>query len=184
VRAPARFYEALRRHRTLAYTLALGLSFAGLVCLARLGSSIYPEVDFPRIVVVVRSGDVPPEQMEASVVRPMEEALATVLGVRRLRTRIIRGSAEIALQFAEGADMWRALQLTDAAIGRARSELPAQTEIESEKVTPADFPILSFNLVGGTSLGRRPSRGPRASVASTSWAATRANSRWCSTPFA
>ena len=127
----------------------------GLVSIRRLASGIYPEVEFPRIVVVARSGDMPPEQMQAAVVRPLEESLATVLGVRRIRTRIIRGSAEIALQFADGADMWRALQLTDAAIGRARGAIPADTEVESQKVTPADFPILSYNLVGGTSLSRR-----------------------------
>src|SRR2546428_5947239 len=145
----------LERHRTLVFTLTIGLMFAGALSLRRLGSGIYPEVEFPRIVVVARSGDVPPEQMQASVVRPLEESLATVIGVRRIRTRIIRGAAEIALQFAEGTDMWRSLQLTDAAIGRARDQLPAGTEIESEKITPADFPILSFNVIGGTPTSRR-----------------------------
>ncbi len=152
---PSGLFRILRSQRALILTLTVGVVFAGLLSLSRLGSGIYPEVDFPRIVVVARSGDMPPELMEASVVRPLEEALATVFGVRRLRTRIIRGSAEIALQFEEGADMWRALQFTDAAIAETRGALPADTEIESQKVTPADFPILSYNLVGGTSLGRR-----------------------------
>jgi CzcA family heavy metal efflux pump len=149
------FYPRLDRHRTLVITITVGLMLAGLLSLRRLGSGIYPEVEFPRIVVVARAGDMPPEQMQASVVRPLEEALATVIGVRRIRTRIIRGAAEIALQFAEGTDMWRSLQLTDAAIGQARGELPSDLEIESQKITPADFPILSFNLVGGTPTSRR-----------------------------
>ncbi|MEO5762463.1 MAG: efflux RND transporter permease subunit [Vicinamibacteria bacterium] len=148
-------FGVLQRQRALILTLTLAALLAGVLALSRLGSGIYPEVDFPRIVVVARAGDTPPELMEASVVRPLEESLATVFGVRRVRTRIIRGSAEIALQFEEGADMWRALQFTDAAIAQARGDLPANIEIESQKVTPADFPILSYNLVGGTSLGRR-----------------------------
>lgn len=148
-------FPHLTRHRSLVFTFAAVLMLGGLVSMRRLGSGIYPEVEFPRIVVVARAGDMPPEQMQAAVVRPLEESLATVLGVRRIRTRIIRGSAEIALQFADGADMWRALQLTDAAIGRARGSVPAETEIESQKITPADFPVLSFNLVGGTSRARR-----------------------------
>jgi len=148
-------FGVLKRQRALILTLSVAAVLAGLLSLSRLGAGIYPEVDFPRIVVVARSGDMPPELMEASVVRPLEESLATVFGVRRIRTRIIRGSAEIALQFEEGADMWRALQFTDAAIARTRGDLPADTQIESQKVTPADFPILSYNLVGGTSLGRR-----------------------------
>ena len=152
---PSGFFAALRRQQALVLTLCVAVLLAGLLALSRLGSGIYPEVDFPRIVVVARAGDTPPELMESSVVRPLEESLATVFGVRRIRTRIIRGSAEIALQFEEGADMWRALQFTDAAIARARGGLPADTEIESQKLTPADFPILSFNLIGGTSVGRR-----------------------------
>jgi len=148
-------FGVLVRQRALVFTLTGVALLAGIVSLRRLGSGIYPEVEFPRIVVVARSADLPPEQMQAAVVRPLEENLATVLGVRRLRTRIIRGSAEIALQFVEGADMWRGLQLTEAAIGQSRSALPPETEIEAEKITPADFPILSYNVVGGTSLERR-----------------------------
>jgi CzcA family heavy metal efflux pump len=155
VTEPSGLFRLLKQQRALILTLTVAAVFAGLLSLSRLGSGIYPEVDFPRIVVVARSGDMPPELMEASVVRPLEESLATVFGVRRIRTRIIRGSAEIALQFEEGADMWRALQFTDAAIARTRGDLPEGTDIESQKVTPADFPILSYNLVGGTSLGRR-----------------------------
>jgi len=148
-------YSGLDRYRTLTLTITVGLMFAGGLSLWGLGSGIYPEVEFPRIVVVARSGDMPPEQMQASVVRPLEQSLATVIGVRRIRTRIIRGAAEIALQFAEGTDMWRSLQLADAAISEARSQIPPDTEIESQKITPADFPILSFNLIGGTATSRR-----------------------------
>jgi CzcA family heavy metal efflux pump len=155
VTAGGRLFPLLTRHRSLVFTIAAVLMLGGLVSVRHLGSGIYPEVEFPRIVVVARSGDMPPEQMQAAVVRPLEEALAPVIGLRRIRTRIIRGSAEIALQFSDGTDMWRALQLTDAAIGRVSGSLPPDTEIESQKITPADFPILSFNLVGGTSLSRR-----------------------------
>src|SRR5207247_8061517 len=73
----------------------------------------------------------------------------------RTRTRSIRGSAEIALQFAEGSDMWRALQLADAAVSNAHGELPASVEIDIQKITPADFPIVSFNLIGADRTAQR-----------------------------
>src|SRR6185295_9285364 len=96
----ARLFPLLTRYRSLVATLGTVLVLGGLVSIGRLGSGIYPEQEFPRIVVVARSGDMRPQQMQASVVRPLEQALAPVIGVRRIRTRIIRGSAEIALQFA------------------------------------------------------------------------------------
>jgi cobalt-zinc-cadmium resistance protein CzcA len=93
--------------------------------------------------------------MQASVVRPLEAALASVPGVRRLKTRIIRGAAEIGLQFEDGTDMQIALQLTGTAVANAREGLPQGTEIETQKITPADFPILSFDVVGGDATTRR-----------------------------
>ncbi|MEO6326075.1 MAG: efflux RND transporter permease subunit, partial [Thermoanaerobaculia bacterium] len=148
-------YDRLVRQRSLVFVVTVGLMLAGIVSMRRLGTGIYPEVEFPRIVVVARATDLPPEEIQASVVRPLEESLATVLGLRSMRVRIIRGAAELALQFTDGTDMWRALQLVDAAAARARTNLPADVEIETEKVTPADFPILSYNLVGGTAIERR-----------------------------
>lgn len=148
-------FAILTRHRTFVVTLGVALLLAGAVSLTRLGSGIYPEVEFPRIVVVARASDLTPVLMQAAVARPLETALASVPGVLRLRTRIIRGAAEIALQFEDGAEMQRALQLVGAAVANARDGLLPGIEIETQKITPADFPILSFDVVGGDATTRR-----------------------------
>ena len=148
-------FAILTRYRTFVVTVGVALLLAGAISLTRLGSGIYPEVEFPRIVVVARASDLTPALMQAGVVRPLESALASVPGVARLRTRIIRGAAEIALQFEDGTDMQRALQLTGTAVANAREELPQGTEIETQKITPADFPILSFDVSGGDATTRR-----------------------------
>ncbi len=145
----------LTRHRTFVATVGIALLLAGGASLTRLGSGIYPEVEFPRIVVVARAGDLTPALMQASVVRPLESALASVPGVGRLRTRIIRGAAEIALQFQDGVDMQRALQLAGTAVANVHDALPQGVEIEIQKISPADFPILSFDVVGGDATARR-----------------------------
>ncbi len=140
----------LERNRTVVLAATFVFVAAGLASLPRLGSGIYPEVEFPRISVVVHLGDDPPEILQATVVRPVEEALATVLGVRRVRTRIIRGAAEVSLLFAPGTDMTQALQLVNARLADVRPELPAEAGLEAERLTPAQFPVVAFNLVGGT----------------------------------
>ncbi|MEO8196653.1 MAG: efflux RND transporter permease subunit, partial [Thermoanaerobaculia bacterium] len=141
--------ERLLRNRAVVLTATVALLIAGALALPQLGSGIYPEVDFPRISVVLRSGDDPPELLQASAVRDVEEAVATVPGVRRVRTRIVRGAAEIGLLFSPETDMAQALQLTNARLAEARSELPEATQIAAERLTPAEFPVLAFNLVGG-----------------------------------
>lgn len=128
--------------------LALGLAASGALVATRMPSGIYPEMEYPRIVVVARGGDSPAELTQATLGRPLETALATVQGIERVRARAIRGAVELSLQFAPGSDMWRALQLTESRVGEARSALPPGTEIVVERLTTTSFPVVTFNVSG------------------------------------
>ncbi len=138
----------LTRRAGLVLIATAGLSLGGLFAGSRLPSGIYPEIEFPRIVVVARERDVPPEEAQKSLARPLESALATVLGVERIRSRTIRGAVELSLQFAPGTDMWRALQMTESRVAETRGTLPATTEVAVERLTTTSFPVVTFNLSG------------------------------------
>jgi len=127
---------------------AIALALTGTLMALSMPSGIYPEIEFPRIVVVARGGDAPPDVVQLSMTRPLEAELATVLGVERIRSRTIRGATELSLQFAAGTDMWRALQFVESRVSEARSTLPPDTEIVVERLTTTSFPILTFNLTG------------------------------------
>jgi CzcA family heavy metal efflux pump len=136
------------RHRTLVLLVLLVSVVGGLVAATRLASGIYPEVDFPRIGVVVRQGDSPPQVFQTTITRPVEQSLMTVLGVERVRSRTIRGGAEIQLLFGPRTDMWRALQLVESSLNDVRAGLPPDTRVRVERLTPVSFPVLSFNVTG------------------------------------
>ncbi len=136
------------RHRALILSAALLMLVAGVAAGSSLGSGIYPEVDFPRIVVVARDGDASPDLFATRITRPLEDALVTVLGVRRVRSRTVRGAVEISLLFVSGTDMDAALQLVQSQIGNARQALPPTTIVEVERLTPTAFPVVTFNLAG------------------------------------
>ena len=146
--APGSAFQWMSGRKALVWAAAVAFAIGGAVIAQRLPSGIYPEVEFPRIIVVARSGDAPPHIMQVSVTRPLEAALATVLGVERIRSRTIRGAVEVALQFAPGTDMWRALQLVEARTGELRATLPPNTEITVERLTTTSFPVVTFNLTG------------------------------------
>src|SRR5207244_11400216 len=101
-----------------------------------LPSGIYPEVQFPRIAIVAHSGDLSPRIMLIAVTRPLEEAARGVLGVRRVRSRTIRGATEISAIFNPDADMPYALQLMAGKIDETRGDLPAGPQIRVERMTP------------------------------------------------
>lgn len=140
--------RACRNNSRAVFLITAVLTIAGLVSLFRLPSNIYPELNFPRIVVLIRAGDLSPDTMLLTVTRPIEEQVSTVLGVRRVRSRTIRGGGEISVFFADNMDMQQALQLVQARVNEARSSLPADTEIEVERLSPTVWPILSLVLNG------------------------------------
>ncbi|MBZ5544017.1 MAG: efflux RND transporter permease subunit [Acidobacteriia bacterium] len=137
-----------RRNSRAVYLLTGLLVLAGAVAAFRLPSNIYPELTFPRIVILAHSGDLSPQQMLLTVTKPLEEAARTVLGARRVRSKTIRGATEIAVLFNPDMDMQYALQLMQAQVGEVRNDLPPATEVSIERITPSSWPILMMVLSG------------------------------------
>ena len=75
------------------------LCAAGLYAAYQLPVSIFPQTNFPRVVVVVDNGVVPGNQQLASVTRPIEEAMGGIPGVNRVTSVTARGATEINLFF-------------------------------------------------------------------------------------
>src|SRR5262245_62404667 len=88
------------RHSRAALLVTIALVVAGAIAAFTLPSSIYPPLEFPRIVIIAHSGTLPPQSMMLTVTRPIETAVMEVPGIRRVRSRSIRGASEISAQFA------------------------------------------------------------------------------------
>jgi|HubBroStandDraft_3_1064219.scaffolds.fasta_scaffold00677_3 CzcA family heavy metal efflux pump len=128
--------------------LVLLAAVAGGLALGSLPSSIYPPLEFPRLVVVAHSGTLPARSMMLIVTRPLEQAAMEVPGIRRVRSRTFRGSTEISAQFDPSTSMDLALQQLQNRIAEARGNLPADLDLAVERLTPASFPMYSLILTG------------------------------------
>jgi len=141
----ARFAARHRAPILLAGTL---FTAAGLYALATLPAGIYPEATFPRIAVVVQGGTFEPRDMVVAVTRPLEEAVSGAIDLRQIRSRTVRGGAELSLNFRPGADMPFALQQVQGRIAALQPSLPPDISIVAERLTPSVFPMLQYELVG------------------------------------
>src|SRR5690242_1810138 len=112
------------RHSRAAVLITAALVVAGVVAALSLPSSIYPPLEFPRIVIIAHSGTLPPQATMIDVTRPLETAVMEVPGIRRVRSRSIRGGAEISAQFDPATDMVVALQQVQNRVAEAQGELP------------------------------------------------------------
>src|SRR3954465_12393998 len=136
------------RHSRAAALIAFALVVAGAIAALSLPSSIYPPLEFPRIIIIGHSGTLPPQAMMIDGTRPLETAVMEVPGIRRVRSRSIRGATEISAQFDPSTDMVVALQQVQNRVAETQGELPAGTELQVERLTPAVFPILILSMTG------------------------------------
>jgi CzcA family heavy metal efflux pump len=138
-----------RSARTIFFFAAV-LTVAGIFGAFRVPISVFPETNFPRVVIAVDNGVMPVEQMEVTITRPIEDAVNSVPGLETVRSTTSRGSAEVSLFFNWNVDMVTSLQLVDAALANVQQELPLTVRINSKRLTFATFPILGYSLTSDT----------------------------------
>jgi CzcA family heavy metal efflux pump len=127
------------------FFLAL-LTAAGVYAAFQVPISVFPETNFPRVVIGVDNGVMPVEQMQVTITKRIEDAVNSVPGLMTVRSTTSRGSAEISLFFDWNVDMFHTLQLTDAALSKVAQSLPATARITTNRLTFATFPILGYAL--------------------------------------
>jgi multidrug efflux pump subunit AcrB len=128
------------------FFLVVVLVLAGIYAAFQVPISVFPDTNFPRVVIGVDNGVMPVEQMQVTITKPIEDAVNSVPGLRTVRSTTSRGSAEVSLFFDWNVDMYRTLQLTDAALSKVRQTLPASAVITTNRLTFATFPILGYAL--------------------------------------
>src|ERR1700745_855454 len=97
---------------------------AGIYLAFTIPISVFPNTDFPRVVIGVDNGVMPIDQMMVTITRPLEEAVNSVPGLQEVRSITSRGAAEIDLFFSWDVDMFQTLQYVNAELARVQNELP------------------------------------------------------------
>jgi len=111
-------FDMLAAQRRFVYLLVALLSAGGIYAALNLPSAIYPELAFPRVLVVAQGSSLGARQMLFTVTRPIEEAVSIVPGLTRVRSRTIRGGSEISITFSDNTDMTYALQQVQARVNQ------------------------------------------------------------------
>src|SRR5271156_1501811 len=93
------------RHAVSITFIVLALCAAGAYSALHMPSALFPQTDFPRVIIMVTSGVMPADEMMANVTRPIEEAMKEIPGCQTIRSSTGRGTAEIDLFFSWDVDM-------------------------------------------------------------------------------
>jgi HAE1 family hydrophobic/amphiphilic exporter-1 len=146
---------AIRRHVTT-LMIIVSLVVLGLVALVRLPIAFLPDVEQPYLFVNIPYENSSPEQIERMIVRPVEDALGSVNGLRRMWSHCEREGGMVRLEFDWSTDMAVARTEVWEKIDRIRRDLPddigdilVSTNWDSRG---ADMPILEGRLSSNRNL--------------------------------
>lgn len=126
------------------------LCVAGVYAASTLSSSVFPQTDFPRVVILVDNGVMPGSEMMATITRPIEEAMKDIPGAVTVKSATGRGSAEVNVFFDWSTDMVQSELFVLSRLSQIRSTLPSTAETTVFRLTFAAFPILGVSLTSDT----------------------------------
>src|SRR5437588_1677029 len=126
--------------------LIIALAIMGAYLAFTIPVAVFPEVNFPRIIIGIDNGVMPIDQMMVPITRPVEDAVNSVPGLQRVNSITSRGSAEIDLFFNWNVDMVQTLQLVNSAVAQVQTALPNTAKFDTHRLTFASFPILGYSL--------------------------------------
>ncbi|MEW6996186.1 efflux RND transporter permease subunit [Colwelliaceae bacterium BS250] len=89
---------ALRRPVTI-MMIFLSLLLTGMISSKLLPLEKFPGIDIPQLFINVPYPDASPAEVERLITRPIEEALATISGIKRMRSTSHEGGADVMLEF-------------------------------------------------------------------------------------
>lgn len=125
--------------------LILIIVLLGAAALASLSVELLPRMRFPIAVAFVRYDGASPREMEDLVVRPLEEALATVNNVKNIRSESRADIALVIVEFNWGTDIDLATLQMRERIDRVKRFLPEGAEQPTVmKFDPQAFPVVTL----------------------------------------
>jgi multidrug efflux pump len=139
---------ALSHSRTVLATLLL-LLVAGAYAYQAVPKEAEPDVNIPIVYVAMHHEGISPEDSERLLVKPMEQELQGLEGIKELRSFAYEGGANVVMEFEAGFDADLAMEDVRAKVDLAKPELPTETDEPTvHEVNLSLFPVLVVSLSG------------------------------------
>lgn len=140
---------ALSRSRTMLSLLAL-IIVAGVVTYITIPKESSPDITIPIIYVSVGHQGISPTDAERLLVRPIEQELRSIEGVKEMTATAAEGHASVVLEFNIGVDLTKAMADVRDAVDLAKPKLPEDSDepTVNEVTLALEQPVLSVVLFG------------------------------------
>ena len=130
-----------------AVLLFLMLTLLGLMAFRGMKIQQFPDIDLPTVTVTASLPGAAPAQMETEVGRKIENAVATLQGVKHIYTRAQEGSVVVSVEFRLEKPTQEGIDDVRDAVSRIRADLPGELKDPViARVNLAGAPILTYTV--------------------------------------
>ncbi len=144
---------ALKNKNTV-YLFTLITIIFGLYSYILLPKELFPDVQFPTVMVQTIYPGNPPVDMENLVTRPLEKEIESVKGIKKMTSSSSQDVSSIFVEFQTDVDIKTALQDVKDAVDKAKTNLPDDLPNEPlvKDIDLSEFPVINVNLSGDFSI--------------------------------
>jgi multidrug efflux pump len=144
-----RLVETAIANARLTLSILIFLMVAGAMAYVSIPKEAEPDIQIPILYVSLHYDGISPEDSERLLLRPMETALKSITGVKKMTSTAYQGGGNVVIEFQAGADLGTALEDVRNKVAQARAELPdGADEPTVNEVNLSEFPILVITLSG------------------------------------
>ncbi len=137
------------KNTRLTLSVLVFLLVAGAVAYVNIPKEAEPDIQIPIIYVSMGYSGISPEDSERLLLRPMETALKSITGVKKMTATAYQGGGNVLMEFQAGANLEKALDDVRNKVSQARRELPQGADEPSvNEVNISEFPVLVITLSG------------------------------------
>ena len=134
---------------TFIFSIILVVIIVGLICMQRMSVDLFPDVNYPYVVVTTQYSGAGPEELEKLVSKVLEDEIASISGLKNLYSISQDGVSTVFGEFTLSTDADDALQQVKDKVAQVRSKLPDDIEEPViKKYDPADSPVMMMSLSG------------------------------------
>jgi len=119
----------------------------GIRAYPKLGVDLYPEIDLPLVSVTVTYTGASPEEMETLVIKPIENRVSQVSGIKTMSSTARNGYAQTVIEFPLGTDAMAKASEVREKVASVRGRLPDDIdEPITQRVDLSAQSVVSYTL--------------------------------------
>ena len=141
--------ELAIRNTRLTLSVLVFLILSGTMAYVSIPKEAEPDIKIPIIYVSMHYEGISPEDSERLLLRPMETALKSIQGIKKMTATAYQGGGNVLMEFQAGADLDKALTDVRNKVDDARRDLPSGVDEPTvNEVNISEFPVLVVTLSG------------------------------------